>query len=241
MACKIFSLVKSWVLYVLLPRTCFCCGTDMARKDANPLCPVCMKDLKPLSGLVCRRCGLPLPDGGAFCYNCRGSKRFKCSRIRSSLNFTRASRSLVHSFKYDGYIYLASFFAPLMNKTFQSNPEFFEADILVPVPIHKSRLKKRGFNQAELLARGLSCFCGVPAAEVLERKKNTDSQTSLGKKERAENIKEAFACRDKAAVKNKAVILIDDVCTTSATLEECARVLRAAGAREVLAITALRE
>ena len=77
--------------------------------------------------------------------------------------------------------------------------------------------------------------------ELLVREVKTRSQTSLGRKERLENVKEAFACAAAAAVRRRAIILIDDVCTTSATLEECARVLRKAGAREVLAITALRE
>ena len=128
-----------------------------------------------------------------------------------------------------------------MHKVYQQNPEFFEADLLVPVPIHKSRLRERGFNQALLLARDLGRMAAVPHAEILARKLKTKSQTSLGRKDRLENIKDAFICIDKRAVKGKAIILIDDVCTTTATLEECARTLRKAGAREVLALTALRE
>ncbi|MDR0734525.1 MAG: double zinc ribbon domain-containing protein [Elusimicrobiota bacterium] len=238
---KIFSLVKSWVLYILFPRVCFCCGADVARNDGNPLCPECMKDLKPVQGLICRRCGLPLPDGGALCYGCRIKKNFKCGFIRSGLKFTPASRALAHAFKYGGYTHLSRFFAPFMYNVFRQNPEFFEADFLVPVPIHKSRRRERGFNQSLLLALDLSRLCGVPCAELLVRKVKTRSQTSLGRKERLENIKEAFACANAAAVRSGAIILIDDVCTTSATLEECAGVLRKAGAREVLAITALRE
>lgn len=128
-----------------------------------------------------------------------------------------------------------------MYNVLRRNPEFFEADFLVPVPIHKSRRRQRGFNQSLLLARDLSRLCGVPCAELLVRKVKTRSQTSLGRRERFENIKEAFACAGADAARRRAIILIDDVCTTSATLEECARMLRKAGAREVLAITALRE
>lgn len=236
--------LKNFTLYIFLPRTCFCCGADMARKDANLLCPSCRTDLTSLDkGLVCQRCGLPLPDGGAHCYNCRGSKaaKFKCSFIRSSLKFTPASRALVHALKYQKYIQTADFFVPFLYKTFLANPEYFEAEYIVPVPIHKSRLKQRGFNQSLLLGRGLSARCNIPCEELLVRKLKTKSQTSLGKKERLENIKEAFELAKGANVRRKAIILIDDVCTTGATLEECARVLKAAGAREVLAITALRE
>jgi ComF family protein len=238
---KLFLPLKSWVLHLLFPRVCFCCGADLARGDGNPLCPVCMKDLKPVQGLICRRCGLPLPDGGALCRACRKKKHFNCSFIRSGLEFTQASRALAHAFKYGGYIGLSGFFAPVMHDVFRRNPEFFEADCLVPVPIHKSRVRRRGFNQSLLLARDLGRLCGVPCAELLVRKVKTRSQASLGRRERFENIKEAFACSDAAAVRRRAIILIDDVCTTSATLEECARALRKAGAREVLAITALRE
>ncbi|MDR1684666.1 MAG: ComF family protein [Elusimicrobiota bacterium] len=234
---------KDRLLHLLFPRTCFHCRVDMARGDKNLLCPACLKELKFITGLVCRRCGLPLKDGGALCFACRKrrSKRFKCSFIRSGLEFTPVSRSLVHAFKYEKYIHIASFFAPLLYKTWQNNPEFFEADLLVPVPIHKSRLRSRGFNQALLLARGLSGLCGVPVADVLARCAKTKSQTALGRQARAANVKGAFVCLDKAAVKGRAVVLIDDVCTTSATMEECAIVLKSAGAREVLGISALRE
>jgi len=228
-------------LHIIFPRACFCCSADIARGDANPLCPSCMKDLKPVHGLICRRCGLPLKYGGAYCHNCRKNKKFKCGFIRSSLQFTPPSRALVHAFKYGGYIHLSKFFAPLMYKTLRQNPEFFEAEWLVPVPIHKSKKRGRGFNQSLLLAQDLSRLCGVPCAQLLARKVKTKSQTSLNRKERLENIKNTFVCAGETAVKGSAIILIDDVCTTSATLEECARVLKKAGAREVLALTALRE
>jgi len=240
---KFLPIFKSWFLHIFFPQTCFCCGADMARADVSPLCPECMKDLKPVTGLICRRCGLPLKDGGTFCYKCRGSKggKFKCSFIRSSLLFTPASRALVHALKYGGYVHIAKFFAPLLHSAYKQNPEFFEADFIVPVPIHNSRRRKRGFNQALLLAQGLSALSGVPCAQLITKHKKTQSQTALNKEARAQNVKNVFTCTDKAAVKKKAVILVDDVCTTSSTLEECARALKQAGAREVLAITVLRE
>ncbi|MDR0953546.1 MAG: ComF family protein [Elusimicrobiota bacterium] len=238
-----FNKIKNLLLHFFFPRVCFACGIDMDRKDNNLLCPTCQKDLKPIEGLICKRCGLPLKDGGAYCFNCRGSKaaKYKCSFIRSSLYFTPSSRALVHAFKYEKYIHIAKFFTPIIYKTYLKNPEYFEADLIVPVPIHKSRLKQRGFNQATLLASGLSAKIDVPLLEVLVRKRKTKSQTSLGRKARQENIKEAFICPSPALVKRKAILLIDDVCTTGATLEECAKVLKAAGAREVVALTVLRE
>lgn len=240
---KLFAKARKFALHILLPRTCFCCGKDMAKDDGNLLCPVCLADLKPIDGPFCLRCGLPLKDGGAHCYNCRGAKTaaYKCSMIRSSLQFTRAARALVHAFKYERYVNIAPFFVALMHKTYLKNPEYLEADMFVPVPIHKSRLKERGFNQSALLAEGLAALSGVPCLDILSRDVKTKTQTSLDKKGRLENIKGAFSCKDKKQIKGKAVILIDDVCTTGATLEECARVLKESGAREVLALSALRE
>ncbi len=231
------------LLHLFLPRTCFNCAADMAKKDINPLCPDCMKGLKPISGLFCQRCGLPLPDGGKYCYDCRGAKAssFKCSYIRSALKFTQESRSLIHAFKYEKYINLSKFLGNLIYIEYLKNPPFFEADLIVPVPIHKSRLKKRGFNQSALLARELSLKTDIPCYEALARSKKTESQTKLSRKQRLENIKDSFTCLDKNAVKGKAIILIDDVCTTGATLEECAKALKKAKAREVLALTVLRE
>lgn len=234
---------KNFLLYILFPRTCFGCGTDMPRRDGNLLCDNCRKDLRPIKGLICKRCGLPLKYGGAYCYDCRGNKaeKFKCSFIRSALHFTPAARSLIHAFKYEKYIHISKFFISVLHKTYLENPEYFEADCLVPVPIHKSRMKSRGFNQSFLLAEGLGKLIDVPCAELIIRTVKTKSQTALRRYERLENIKSAFKCPDVKAVKGKAIILIDDVCTTSATLEECSRVLKEAGAREVLALTALRE
>ena len=230
-------------MHLFFPRTCFCCGRDIPIGESALLCRSCGAALKRAEGLLCQRCGLPLKSGGAYCFHCRGGKaaKYKCSYIRSSLLFNEPSRALIHAFKYEKYIDIARFFAPLMYKTYKENPPYFEAEFMAPVPIHSRRLRKRGFNQALLLARELSKYNGLEVKDILVRKKKTKTQTSLGRAARKENIKEAFALKDKTCVKGKAFILIDDVCTTGATLEECARVLKENGAREVLALTALRE
>ena len=203
------------------------------------------KEIEPIKGLICQRCGMPLDSGGRYCYNCRGSKvsKYKCSFIRSALKFNKPSRALVHAFKYEKYLNIAPYFAELMYGVYRKNPEYREAAFLIPVPIYKSRQRKRGFNQAEVLAKQLSEICGVPVLNALVRIKNTESQTKLTRGQRKENILSAFALAKgmEGQIKGQAVILIDDVCTTSATLEECARVLKAVKAREVLTITALRE
>ena len=237
------KIILDKILSFFLPRTCFCCGADL--KTKHLLCPECLKKVEEVKGLVCARCGVPLNYGGHYCYNCRGSKagKYKCSFIRSALKFNEPTRALVHAFKYEKYLNIAPFFAEVMYRTYRQNPEFREAEFLVPVPIHKKRQRKRGFNQAEVLADHLSKLCGIPVLNALVRTKNTASQTKLTRNDRKENILGAFALAGGAEgkIKKRALILIDDVCTTSATLEECARVLKKSGAREVLALTALRE
>ncbi len=240
---KFLVKIKNLILYLLFPRTCFCCGIDLPAKEQGFLCKECLKKLKKPGPIICQRCGITLKDGGAHCFNCRGTKakHFKCSLIRSALDFNEPSRSLIHGLKYEKYTNIAKFFAPLMNKTLLENPNMLEAEYFVPVPIHKKRFKKRGFNQAEVLARELSALADIPVLNALERIKNTKSQTKLTKRQRAENIKEAFICSCPKEIKKKAIILIDDVCTTGATLEECAKVLKKAGAREVYALCATKE
>lgn len=240
---NLYLKIKNFILYLIFPRTCFNCSVDLPLKEQTFLCKDCLKKLKKPGPITCQRCGITLKSGGAHCFNCRGTKGklFKCSLIRSALEFNEPARALIHGLKYEKYINIAKFFAPLMHKTLLENPEMLEAEYFVPVPIHKKRLKKRGFNQAQILAEELSLLVDIPVLTALIRIKNTKSQTKLTKKERAENIKEAFLCPDPKAVKKKAIILIDDVCTTSATLEECAKVLKKAGAREVYALCATKE
>jgi len=237
------KIILDKIISFLLPRTCFCCGADL--KSKSLLCPDCIQKIEPLKGMLCARCGVPLKSGGRYCYNCRGSKasKYKCSFIRSALKFNEPTRALVHAFKYEKYLNIAPYFAEVMYKTFRKYPEYREASFLVPVPIYKSRQRKRGFNQAEVLAKHLGHICGIPVLNALVRVKNTESQTKLTREQRKENILSAFALADgmEGKIKSQALILIDDVCTTSATLEECARILKEAGAREVLALTALRE
>jgi ComF family protein len=119
----------------------------------------------------------------------------------------------------------------------KQNQDIFDgADVVVPVPLHRSRRRARGFNQAEEIARHL----GLPLRHAVKRIRATPSQTDLPAGRRHANVRNAFVSVGRASVRNLCVVLVDDVCTTGATLESCARVLRDAGAREVRAITAAR-
>ncbi|MCC6934411.1 MAG: ComF family protein [Candidatus Yanofskybacteria bacterium] len=114
--------------------------------------------------------------------------------------------------------------------------------VVVPVPLHPSRFRERGYNQAELIARAWAHITALPCdATALTRTRNTGSQVATADRgERLENMRDAFACNKPAAIRGRAVMLVDDVCTTGATLQACARALRAAGARSVTALTVAR-
>jgi ComF family protein len=147
-------------------------------------------------------------------------------------------RSIVHSLKYDGRRSLATPLGALILERCRWVLE--GADIVVPVPLHPARRRERGFNQALDLARALE----LPVARSIRRVRATESQTGLSADERHRNIRGAFAASRArwrvSKVHGRVVVLVDDVSTTGATLEECARVVRAMGAREVRAVTAAR-
>lgn len=240
---SLYSLAKR-VLHFLFPRTCFACGCDLPWNTNSSLCVLCEKDLKPTGPLICRRCGVTLKSGGAHCYHCRASKAktYKCSVIRSSFAFNASSRGLVHGLKYGGADYLAREMGKRMAVNFCKYPELASAETVMPVPLFPSRRRKRGYNQSALLARAFAKETGLCVDETsLVRTRNTRSQTKLGRKDRLENMTEAFLCRNPTGVKGKVILLVDDVATTGATLEGCAAALKAAGAKKVFAYTFARE
>jgi ComF family protein len=144
-------------------------------------------------------------------------------------------REIIHALKYQGRRSTAPPLATLMKQ--QGASVLAGADAVVPVPLHPARERERGFNQAEDLARGL----GLPVARALRRVKSTRPQVDLTADERKTNVSDAFLCSGGASAPPlRVVVLVDDVTTTGATLEACARILKAAGAREVRALTAAR-
>jgi ComF family protein len=144
----------------------------------------------------------------------------------------------VHKFKYDGVTALAEPLASLMAEYWLGEPT--SVDVLVPVPLHRSRVRERGFNQAALLARELSKRIHLPVDELtLVRQRATASQVDLDIAERTENVRDAFRWSTNALA-GKRVLVIDDVCTTGATLEACATALYDGGARSVQALTLAR-
>jgi ComF family protein len=233
-----------FLINVFFPRICLHCKRDLHYQDENILCPECFAKLEPLPDLLCKRCSLPLPSGGAYCPDCRGKKpkEFKCSFIKSAFVFNPQIRSVVHSFKYESKPYLADRIGVWLSASVEKYPQLKEYTHVLAVPLSRKKEQKRGFNQSKLLAEFLSNKTGMVLLEnTIERTKDTKSQVTLSRKERIENMQNAFRVLMPEKVKNKKILLIDDVATTGSTLEECAIVLKKAGAQSVAALTLARE
>lgn len=230
-----------WLLNALLPRCCAHCGLDLPYLGSGPLCAACAAALEPLPALHCKTCGLPLKDG-ATCYDCRGAGPRALTLARSAFVFNPQLRSLVHAFKYRDREDLAGYLAGEMTAALPRFPELSPYAFCAAVPLHKTKARERGFNQAELLAKRLAGLANLFHLEgAAARIKNTPSQTSLSKKERRANIEGAFRVERPELIKGRKILLVDDVATTLATLEELAAEFRKAGAKAVAAYTLARE
>ena len=223
------------VLHVLLPRACMSCRDDMPMRDQSPLCASCAKALPPALTPACARCGGFLGARRDFCGACAG-KLFACRIIRARSVHRASAAALVHAFKFRGFPSAACEAGRLMAERFEHIPELSGFDAFVAIPLHPRRLRERGYNQAELIARELAARTGLPLLDPLERVRGAGPAWSLGRAARHHQLAGAFRLRDAAKpfVAGKRLLLVDDVCASSTTLEECALVLRRSGAKDIV-------
>ena len=216
---------------MLLPPTCPGCGVQVG--EPQTLCADCWGTLTFLGQPCCDACGHPfdyeVPDR-TLCGAC-ARERPPFGRARAALLYDDGARDLVLGFKHADHTETAMVFAKWMANA--GRDLLSATDIIVPVPLHWTRLFQRRYNQAALLAHGLSRLTGTPVlADGLIRKRKTPSQGRLGRLARARNVQGAFKPnpRQRARLKGKRVVLVDDVYTTGATLRASAKVLKRAGA-----------
>jgi ComF family protein len=229
------------LLAVLLAPCCAACKRPLESPISGPVCASCWGAILPITPPICDMCGDPLPSWRrlsvefARCPRCR-RRRGALDRGRAVGVYDGVLREILHAFKYEGRRTLASPLARLMAKAGQDL--LATATVAVPVPLHRARERSRGFNQARDLASRLGC----PLADALLRTRATPSQTDLPASRRHANVRGAFVVRPRSreGIDGRVVLLVDDVSTTGATLEACARALKEAGAREVRALTAAR-
>lgn len=215
------------------PKQCIGC-----RRLGSFLCSNCKEKLHRLLPPICPGCGSPQASG-ILCASCR-QRQSEIDGIRSPFRFDGVIREAIHQLKYQNLRAISSCLAQLLADYLESNP--LPGEVLVAVPLHPRRLRERGYNQSSLLARELARFTGLPVVEdcVIRVKQAVPQARTANVEERRRNVANAFACRD-GRVAGKQVIVIDDVCTSGATLESCAAVLKSAGAISVWGLTLARE
>ena len=219
-------------LELLFPSSCLGCG-----QRGELLCRECQSALPWIEPPLCERCGWPLL-GEASCRQCRGWTEL--DGLRSPFRFEGLIRQAVHSLKYENLKAVARPLAGILADYVWENP--MPAGLLVAVPLHSRRLRERGYNQSGLVAAELGRLLDLPVAEgVVVRHRHTPAQAEADSAERRRhNVARAFAARGEG-LQGKGVLLVDDVCTTGATLESCAAALKAGGAASVWALTIARE
>lgn len=215
------------------PKQCVSCG-----KVGSFLCLSCKRKLPSLAAPLCPKCGRPQASG-IVCPSCR-QRRTEIDGIRSPYRFDEVIRKAIHQLKYQNLKAISSCLAELLADYLEPSP--LPGEVLVPVPLHQRRLKERGYNQSSLLSRELGKLTSLPVIEgCLIRIKEAQPQVrAASMEERRENVVGAFICRNEK-LSAKQVILIDDVCTSGATLESCAVALKSKGAISVWGLTIARE
>lgn len=224
---------------LLLPPRCPICHELVIDAGQLHICADCLAALPKLSSPVCSICGIPFNGAGTDhpCSRCLQTPPPYVA-ARAALRYEGACRDLIHRFKYE---YKSHLRRPLGLLTAELLADFAtqqQPDLLVPVPLHSSRLRRRGFNQAVLLGEVLSRQWQIPLLrQGLKRTRPTTPQVELTLEQRSHNLHNAFSVTDSNAIRDRRIMLVDDVFTTGSTLAECARILQQAGCHTVSAVT----
>jgi ComF family protein len=238
--------IKPWLdaaLGFVYPDVCQICGHERATKKEGFVCATCWRKVRFIKPPFCDRCGLPFQ--GAItttfeCDNCREMElHFRAAR--SAVVANKFLLDIIHLYKYQRALWFEPFLADVLIREAAPVLARERCDLIVPVPLHPAKRREREFNQAERLAACLSRATKIPLnAKLLCRVKPTQTQTHLSRRQRADNMQDAFALRVGINLAGRRVVVLDDVFTTGATTSACAKVLLSAGATEVSVWTVAR-
>ena len=231
---------------LVFPAPCRVCEVTLDTASRIPICHECLGSLRPISGPVCQLCGRPFisPLAAAarrpLCHLCRRGV-YGFDLARSYGPYDGAMVRAITLLKYHAVTPLGGWFAARLAELVAREPQAFAADVVVPVPLHASRLRERGYNQAELIARPLAKRLRLPfRSYLLVRTRPRPDKLKLSRHERWDTVRGAYAIREGNRVDKLRVLLVDDVFTSGATLDACARALRQAGAARVAGLTVAR-
>lgn len=230
------------LLDFLLPPVCHICRSHISEPQHLHICPTCLEALTPVTSPCCPLCGVPFHANGTdhLCGNCiLHPPHFDTAH--APYLYEGALRDLIHSFKYDHRMQRRQVLTLLMLTGTAPLLRCQSPDLIVPIPLHVSRLRERGFNQAALLGAQAARLLALPIAlTALARVRSTVPQIELAAHERQVNVKDAFAVTQPVLIHGKNILLVDDVITTGSTMNECARILKKAGAAQVTALAIAR-
>jgi competence protein ComFC len=233
------AFVSEWterVLSLLYPRVCQVCHEGCAGAKEGYVCTTCRSKRDGVQFITqpfCGCCGLPF-DGEITvsfeCTNCR-DQELHFRSARAAVRFVGLVQEVIHRYKYNHSTWFEPFLSDLLIQKAAPGLSLQEWDLIVPIPLHWVRLRERSFNQSARLAKRLSQATGIPVnAKLLRRVAATRTQTTLSRSQRIENMKNAFIYRGRNRLKGENIVLLDDVLTTGATANACAKLLRQNGA-----------
>lgn len=209
--------------------TCIICNKPINKENTYSMCKNCFKELHFIKD-GCIKCGKPIINhslekidiaGCSYCF----SKNFYFDKSISCIEYTDFSKKIVFGLKYSNKTYMSKYIANIMKE--KLDIESIKFDYILFVPLHKKRLKKRGFNQSQKIAKYLSKVIEIPVVDAIGRKKNTKRLYNLSKEERKKELKNVFIIKDiKQNLKNKNILLIDDIFTTGTTVNEISKILK---------------
>lgn len=226
-------------LRIVLPSWCVACGSELAwRSRIASCCAPCWSALPKIAGVKCVSCALPLPSPGnretgqpdnQTCVSC-SAEPLPLAWCEAWGEYRGPLEKLLHALKFERHDFLDDALASLLEETLRDR----ELDAVAFVPMHGAKERKRGYNQAELLARALSRRIGLPCDTLLARRRENAPQSLLPKRARAANVRGAFTASPRA--RGQSILIVDDICTTGETLRACAKALLAEGASRVCAV-----
>ena len=212
---------------------CIVCDAELPQNNKYGLCKGCLEKL-PRIDKACDKCGREIYDDGKYCFDCKEGG-FDFDKVYSCLNYEGAVSKLVYNLKYGGGKYLVKYMARIIADKIVSEKISF--DILTFVPLNEIREKERGFNQSKLLADEIAKILNIKTSSIITRTRNTPFQARLSREERLLNLKDAFSVVDKKVLKDKTILIIDDIFTTGTTINECSKILKKSGCKRVVCVT----
>ena len=221
-------------LRIVLPSWCVVCESQLPWRDRNAsCCGSCWRSLPRLTAARCRSCALPLPVAG-LCIACSADP-LPVEWCDAWGEYKAGLERLLHAFKFSRHDFLDDALASLLDETLVARSDL-DFDVVVPVPMHWRKERRRGYNQAELLGRALAKLTRIDCApRLLTKRRENETQSLLARAARRANVRKSF--RASSRVSGKSVLLVDDICTTGETFRACASELLDAGAMRVCAIS----